>query len=106
MNLPFSESVLKSLAQVDPYAVEQLASCGSPRIFTPFIGQNAAETCERIERAASLLHYFLEDEERAPNDRAGIALLADAIWAAAQYEGFRAMRRERSSAGVASEVER
>lgn len=98
MNLPFSESVLKSLAQVEPYAVEQLASCGSPRIFTPFIGHNAAETCERIERAASLLHYLLDDEERAPNDRAGMALIAEAIWLAVQYEGFRAMERKNRSA--------
>lgn len=104
MNLPFSESVLKSLALMDPYAVEQLASCGSPRIFTPLIGHSAEETCERIERAASLLHYLLDDEERAPDDRAGMALIAEAIWLAAQYEGFRAMERKNRLAKAESEV--
>lgn len=104
MNLPFSESVLKALAHMDPYAVERFADCGSPRIFTPFIGRNAEETCERIERAASLLHYLLDDEDRAPDDRAGMALIAEAIWLAAQYEGFRAMERKNRLAKAESEV--
>ena len=98
MNLPFAESVLKALAHMDPYAVERFAKCGSSRIFMPFIGRNAKENCERIERAAaSLLHYLLDDEERAPNDRAGMALIAEAIWLAVQYEGFRAMHKEKAS---------
>jgi hypothetical protein len=97
MNMPFSETVLKDLAYVDPYAVEQLAGFGGPGIFNPLIGQNAAETCEKIEKMAGLLHHLLDKGNDITEIQDAVSLLVEGIWMAAQYEGFRSMPKEKAS---------
>lgn len=53
--------------------------------FNPFIGGSAAETCEKLNDGFGMLHYLLS-RNVAEDIQPGLSLLAQTMWAAAQFE--------------------
>lgn len=53
--------------------------------FNPFIGGSAAQTCEKLNDGFGLLHYLLS-RGVAEDIQPGLSMLAQTMWAAAQFE--------------------
>lgn len=87
---PFSSDLLRRLAAVDPYAVEQLADFGGPSIFNPFIGNTAAASFDALESGLSFVHALIDSDEDLSEKRPGLSLFVQTLWSAVQYEAFRA----------------
>lgn len=65
--------------------------------FNPFIGGSAAETCEKLNDGFGMLHYLLS-RDVSEDIQPGLSLLAQTMWAAAQFE---MQAGERSEGGEA-----
>lgn len=89
-NTSLSPDLLVRLAKVDRFAVEQLADFDGPSIFNPMIGRSAGDTCNRLQDALCFLTNLLDGEHDLKEGRDGLALICQTMWAAAQYEAFRA----------------
>lgn len=68
----------------DEIALEVVTSSGVC-YFNPFIGGSAAQTCEKLNDGFGLLHYLLS-RGVAEDIQPGLSLLAQTMWAAAQFE--------------------
>lgn len=66
-----------------------IETISSPGYFNPMLGSNDEETFINLSDAMKLLHTLLDSEEDITEIRAGIALLAQTVWVACQYEGLR-----------------
>lgn len=88
--------LIVDLAEVDRYAVEQLAHFEGPNVFNPMIGYTPAETFDNLEQVLALLHDLLKQDFKPMCGNGGMALLAQTAWAAAQYEAFRAKKAARA----------
>ena len=53
--------------------------------FNPFIGGSASETCEKLNDGFGMLHYLLS-RDVSEDIQPGLSLLAQTMWAAAQFE--------------------
>ncbi len=65
--------------------------------FNPFLGNSAVETCEKLNDGFELLHYLLSRSVDS-GIQPGLSLLAQTMWAAAQFE---MEAGERSKGGAA-----
>ncbi len=73
------------LQRTDPYAIEVLADYG-PGYWNPLISADDEKTFDRIEQVMHLLHDLLNSDKDLDEVRPGIALVAQTVWTAAQYE--------------------
>lgn len=84
-----SKAILaKHLESADSHAVAVLAEYG-PGYFNPMIGSSRQETFSKIGDGLQLLHDLLKSEYDFEESRPGLALFAQTLWAAAQFEGNR-----------------
>lgn len=93
-------AILEKLSKCDPFALQQLADFQGPTIFNPLIGTTPAETFNKFETALAAMSVILhEGDDIDPTQLCrGLEVMTDCLWAAAQYEAFRAMKASEAAA--------
>lgn len=69
----------------DMFAIEAMADFGTA-YFNPMIQRTEEKTFEQIERVMQLLHSVIDSKDSIDEIRPGLAIVAQTVWAAAQYE--------------------
>ncbi len=72
----------------DVFAVETLLDFGTA-YFNPMIQRSEERTFEKIEQVMQLLHSVLSSDDSIDEIRPGLAIVAQTVWAAVQYESNR-----------------
>jgi hypothetical protein len=81
----------------DMFAIETMVDFGTA-YFNPMIQRSEEKTFEQIERVMQLLHSLIDSKDSIDEIRPGLAIVAQTVWAAAQYESNR-LAAARTKAG-------
>ncbi len=96
---PQALRLAESLQGVDAYAVETLISHG-PGYWNPLLEHGGAKLLENLSDSMQLLHYLLDSGDDIEEIRPGMALMAQTMWAAVQYEHLRREAQNVEGQGV------
>ncbi len=96
---PEALRLAESLQGVDAYAVETLLDYG-PGYWNPLLQDGGSSLFENLSDSMQLLHYLLASKDDIEEIRPGMALMAQTVWAAVQYEQKRLEAKNVEGPGV------
>lgn len=74
------------MSQRNIAAIQTINDYG-PHYLNPFIGDTAAETCANVQDAMGMLYRFLSKDDDFTEIQPALALIAQTVWSAVQFEG-------------------
>ena len=84
----FDQDMIDKINRTDRHALKTFVECGAG-YFNPFLGHTDTQTFAKLEMGMQFLTECLGDQFDLIEGRPGLALLAQTMWAACQFEGYR-----------------